>query len=104
MFFSCQNVFPVSRAEPASWIDLRESELVGQFDFLKCAVAQNFMVADPAAVSIQANPDTGEDCKRPARFSNFARRFQIETVKGQFSCAEQAPRFQSEKRRDRSAT
>src|ERR1043166_3260439 len=104
MFSSCDDVFPVSRTEPASRIDLRESKLVGHPDFVKRAVAQNFMVADPAAVSIQCNPDTGEGCKCPACFSNLTRRLQLETVKPQFFCAEQSPHFQGEKRRHRGAT
>src|SRR4030095_1485552 len=104
MFFSCDDVLPGSRAEPASRINLRESELVGQVDFLKRAVAQNFMVADPAAVSIQCNPDTGEGCKCPPCFSNLTRRLQIETVKRQFFYAKQSPHFQGEKRRHRGAT
>src|SRR5258707_15864832 len=103
MFFSCDDVLPVSRAKPASRIDLGEGELVWHLDFLKRPVAQNFMIADPAAVSIQSNPDASEDCKRTACFPNFACRLQVETVKGQFSCPEQSPRFQSEKRRDRGA-
>ena len=59
-------------AEPASGIDLRQGQLVGQLDLLKCAVAEELVIAHPAAVRVQANPDTGEDCKCPARFSNFA--------------------------------
>src|SRR5882762_2655005 len=103
MFFSCDDVLPVSRAKPASRIDLGEGELVCQLDFLKRAVAQNFMIADPAAVSIQSNPDTSEGCKCPACFPNFARRLQGEPVKGQFLCLEQSPGLQSEKRCDRGA-
>src|SRR5437660_1525135 len=82
MFFSCYYVLPVSWAKPASRIDLGQGELVGQLDFLKRAVAQKLMIADPAAVSIQSNPDTGENCKCPACSPNFARRLQIETVQG----------------------
>src|SRR5438094_10261635 len=104
MFFSCEDVLAVNRTKPASRIDLGQGELVGQLDFLKCAVAQKLMIADPAAVSIQSNPDAGEGCKRPSCFPNFACRLQIKTVKGQFFRPEQPPRFQSEKRRDRGAT
>src|SRR6267143_1978458 len=104
MFLSPEHVIAISRTEPASRVDLRQRQLVGQMDSLKCAVPQKLMITNPAAVCIQSNPGTGQRCKCPARFSNFARRLQIETVKGQFSCPEQSPRFQSEKRRDRGAT
>ena len=104
MFFSRDDVLPISRAKPASRIDLGEGELVRDLNFLKRAVAEYLMISDPAAVSIHSNPDTGERCKHPARFPNFSRRLQIETVKGQFFRPEQSPRFQSEKRGDRGAT
>src|SRR5438128_432348 len=104
MFFSYEDVLPSSRAEPASGIRLRQSQLVGDLDFLKRAIPQKLMVTDPAAVRIQSNPRTGEGCKCPARFSNFSCRLQVETVKGQFFCAKQSPHFQSEKRGDGGAT
>src|SRR5262245_8374794 len=104
MFFSCDDVLPVSRAKPASRIDLGQGKLVWQLDFLKRAVAQNFVITNPAAVNIQSNPDRGEDCKCPACFPNFARGLQVETVKRQLPCPEQSPRFQSQKSRDRGAT
>src|ERR671936_321318 len=96
MFLACDDVLPVGRTEPGSWIELCERELVGQLDFLKRAVAEELVIADPAAVHIQSNPETGEDCKCPSGSANFASRFQTEAIKGPFACPEQFPHCQGE--------
>ena len=104
MFFSVENVLPIGRTQPASGIGLRKGKLIWHLDFLKCVIAQKLMVAHPGSVRVQSNPGAGEHCKCPARFSQFAGRLQIETVKGQFPCPKQSPHFQGEKRGDRSPT
>src|SRR5437867_11548899 len=104
MFLPCENVFTLCGAEPASRVRLRQRQLVGDLDSLKCAVARIFVKANPAAVCIQTNPRNRESQKSPSRFLNSPARLQIETVKRQFVCREQSPCFQSEKGRDRRAT
>ena len=86
MSLSLDDVIAVNGIEPASGVDLRQRQLVGQMNFLECAVTQYLVIAHPATVNIQANPDTSERCKCPSRFSDFTRGLQIETVKGQFFC------------------
>ena len=93
MSLSLDDVIAVSGIEPATGVHLRQRQLVGQPDFLKCAVTQYLMIAHPATVNIQANPDTSEGCKCPSRFLDFTPRLQIETVKGQFFCTKQSPHF-----------
>src|SRR6266496_2222515 len=104
MFFPLEDALAIDRAEPGSGISLRKRELVRDLQFLKCAIAFVFVIADPTTVRIQPNPNNREGCKSPSRSSNSARRLQIESVKGEFICSEQSPCFQREKRRDRRTT
>ena len=73
MFFPLEDALAIDRAEPGSGISLRKRELVRDLQFLKCAIAFVFVIADPTTVRIQPNPNNREGCKAPSRCSNSAR-------------------------------
>src|SRR5947207_16007071 len=104
MSFPLEDTLAIDRAEPGSGVCLRKRELVRDLQFLKCAIAFVFVIADPTTMPIQPNPNNREGCKSPSRCSNSARRLQTEAVKGEFICSEQSPCFKREKRRDRRTT
>ena len=104
MLCSLNDVIAVRGIEPARRIELSQGKFIREMDSLKCAAAQKLMVTDQAAVRIQSNPDTREDCEHPARLSELPRRLQIKTVKGQVFCPEQSPHFQGQKCRNAGAS
>src|SRR2546423_374893 len=104
MLFSRKDVLAVRRTKPAGGICLRKRKLVGHVNFLESEVARKLLIADPAGVRIQSNPDESETSERPASLSDFVRRLQIEAVKGQFFGTKQSPQFQGEKCGDRRIT
>src|SRR2546430_3427447 len=50
IFFTIDDHLLIIRTEPGRRIFLRQRELIGELDFLKCEVASVFMIADPTAV------------------------------------------------------
>ena len=52
MPFSLNNVFPIRRAEPACWIELRQGQFVGQMNLVERDVAEELVIAHPAAVHV----------------------------------------------------
>src|ERR1043166_3234745 len=104
MFLPIDNVLPVGWTQPPGGISLGKGKLIWYLNFLKRVIAEKLVVAHPASVRGQCNPSAGKDCKCPARFSQFAGKLQIETVKGEFPCPKQSPHFQGQKRGNRSPT
>ena len=71
MLFSLKNVFPIRRAEPARWIELRQGQFVGQVNLVECDVAEDLVIAHPAAVRVQPNPCDRQRLQTPSQPCEF---------------------------------
>ena len=82
MPFPFRNVLSVAFRKPAFGIYLRQRQFVRNLQTPESLASEVFVISDPAAMRVQADPNRCEEQKRPAGVLYHAARFEIEFVEG----------------------